>query len=163
MLEIHGTADNSVPMASAASAMAAWRVDIADRCATEADVTSAGAVTTQTWRCADGTEVRLVQIAGAEHPWPGGRTPPPNGQHASNARPDASPSHGRSCQAMSVSTARPRSVSSTSSVDRAAAATRMRRLDPACDVANAWFMLAGVAQTDQVDPDRVEFRSPMSR
>ncbi len=83
MLEIHGTADRPVPMASAVAAVGAWRR--ADRCATEPDVAVAGSVTTQTWRCVDGTDVRLVQIVGADHPWPGSRTPPPAGQSASDA------------------------------------------------------------------------------
>ena len=83
MLEIHGSADGQVPMASALAAVGVWRR--ADRCATEPDVTVAGPVTTQTWRCEDGTDVRLVRIAGADHPWPGGRTPPPSGQRASDA------------------------------------------------------------------------------
>jgi len=83
MLEIHGTADRQVPMSAALAAVRVWRR--ADRCATERNVTVAGPVMTETWRCVDGTDVRSVQIAGADHPWPGGRTPPPTGQHASDA------------------------------------------------------------------------------
>jgi poly(3-hydroxybutyrate) depolymerase len=29
--------------------------------------------------------VQLVLVEGADHPWPGGRTPPPPGQQASDA------------------------------------------------------------------------------
>jgi polyhydroxybutyrate depolymerase len=83
MLEIHGSADRQVSVAAAQSSVASWRQ--ADRCAAAADPTAAGPVTTQTWQCADQTEVRMIEIAGADHPWPGGRTPPPVGQRASDA------------------------------------------------------------------------------
>jgi polyhydroxybutyrate depolymerase len=83
LLEIHGTSDAEVSLASAASAVAAWRT--ADRCEASAQVVTAGPVTTRAWRCAQGSEVRLVEIAGAQHPWPGARIPPPAGQIASDA------------------------------------------------------------------------------
>ncbi len=83
MLEIHGRADPAVPMADAMSGVETWRR--ADGCKTEVDVIAAGAVTTRSWRCAEHTEVRIIEISGADHPWPGGRTPPPAGQRASDA------------------------------------------------------------------------------
>ena len=83
MMEIHGTADSQVSIGSAVQAVAAWRD--ADACTTTASVVTAGVVTTQTWDCAQDATVRLVEIAGADHPWPGGLTPPPNGQTASDA------------------------------------------------------------------------------
>jgi polyhydroxybutyrate depolymerase len=83
MLEIHGSADGQVPLAEAVRGVDQWRR--ADGCSPSATTTSNGAVQTQTWDCAGGAKVRLMQIAGADHPWPGGRTPPPAGQQASDA------------------------------------------------------------------------------
>ena len=84
MLEIHGSADGSVPLAAAESAVATWRR--ADHCSGRAQAVTVAPVTTKSWRgCVDGADVSLVEIAGAEHPWPGGRTPPPTGETASTA------------------------------------------------------------------------------
>jgi polyhydroxybutyrate depolymerase len=83
MMEIHGTADSQVSIGSAVRAVTTWRG--ADLCATDASVVTAGVVTTQSWNCAQGATVRFVEITGADHPWPGGLTPPPSGQTASDA------------------------------------------------------------------------------
>lgn len=83
MVEIHGTADDQIPMSAAMRSVDVWRD--ADRCESAVDVVTSGAVTTKTWHCAQDSDVKLVQIAGAQHPWPGGRTPPPAGQVASGA------------------------------------------------------------------------------
>jgi polyhydroxybutyrate depolymerase len=83
MMEIHGTADGQVSLAAAVSGVDSWRR--ADRCGSTATTKSDGPVSTQTWECDQGAVVQLVRVAGADHPWPGGRTPPPAGQRASDA------------------------------------------------------------------------------
>lgn len=87
VLQIHGTADASVPYdggpgksrradgkprvdgAPVPSVTAAWR-DI-DGCAPPTS-TTAGPVTTQTAGCPDGRTVELISVADAGHQWPGG-------------------------------------------------------------------------------------------
>jgi len=81
MLEIHGSADVFVPLASAQAAIARWRA--VDRCNPNADITTTATTVTRSWRCDDGSDVRLMEIIGAEHPWPGQRTPPSANQHTS--------------------------------------------------------------------------------
>jgi polyhydroxybutyrate depolymerase len=83
IIEIHGTNDANVNFGSAMSALAQWRG--ADGCGTTADVSTAGSVTTSRWQCAHGSDVESIEIAGAQHPWPGARTPAPNGQVTSTA------------------------------------------------------------------------------
>jgi polyhydroxybutyrate depolymerase len=83
MIEIHGTADDQVPLSAAVRGVEVWRVG--DRCQPAVDVAAVGPVATKTWHCAQDSAVRIVQIAGAQHPWPGGRTPPPAGQVATTA------------------------------------------------------------------------------
>jgi polyhydroxybutyrate depolymerase len=58
---------------------------VADQCQPAAEVATVGPVGTKTWHCEQGSDVMIVQITGAQHPWPGGRTPPPAGQVASTA------------------------------------------------------------------------------
>jgi polyhydroxybutyrate depolymerase len=73
VLEIHGTADVSVPfgsggLPSGVGAVDRWRA--LDQCDSTATVSNDGPITTSDWSCADGSAVRLVAIEGAPHPWP---------------------------------------------------------------------------------------------
>jgi polyhydroxybutyrate depolymerase len=87
VLQIHGTADASVPYNGGPGKSlktdgtprvdgpavpvvnAAWRA--IDGCG-PSDTTTAGAVTTETARCPDGRTVELISVADAGHQWPGG-------------------------------------------------------------------------------------------
>jgi polyhydroxybutyrate depolymerase len=84
VLHLHGSADENVPIRggrgtkgvsrvvwpSVASALASWRST--DRCRGPVRTLARGAVTRTRWRCAAGTDVELVVIAGGGHSWPGG-------------------------------------------------------------------------------------------
>lgn len=91
VLQIHGTADASVPYnggpgkatkfdgtprvdgPAVPSVTAIWRA--ADGCAAPTSVT-AGVVTTETAGCPDGRTVELISVADAGHQWPGGTRGP---------------------------------------------------------------------------------------
>jgi polyhydroxybutyrate depolymerase len=84
LLEVHGTDDSSVDLADAERSVARWRVF--DGCGDEDEPVAYGFVQTRIWTgCDRGTEVSLVEIVGAEHPWPGARTPAPDGKPTSTA------------------------------------------------------------------------------
>lgn len=84
LLEVHGTADSSVDVADAEHSVATWRQ--LDGCGEEDEPVAYGFVQTRIWSgCEGGTEVSLVEIVGAEHPWPGARTPAPDGKPTSTA------------------------------------------------------------------------------
>jgi polyhydroxybutyrate depolymerase len=85
ILSIHGDADLTHPLDggvgpeainktdynSVANSIASWRSFNA--CEREPVVTSVGPIFTETWSCADGTEVSSLIVAGASHSWPGGK------------------------------------------------------------------------------------------
>jgi len=84
ILSIHGDADLTHPLEggvgpeainktdynSVANSIASWRSSNA--CEGEPVVTSVGPISTESWSCADGTEVRSVIVVGSSHSWPGG-------------------------------------------------------------------------------------------
>ena len=83
ILEIHGTGDTNVSFSSAMDSLADWRSS--DGCGANAHMAIEGSVTTRTWQCQHGADVESVEIAGAEHPWPGSRVAAPTGQVTSTA------------------------------------------------------------------------------
>ena len=84
LLEIHGTLDSSVDIGDSERAVATWRG--LDGCGDEDEPVAYGFVQTRIWTgCRRGTEVSLVEIVGAEHPWPSALTPDPQGRPTSTA------------------------------------------------------------------------------
>ncbi len=73
-MEIHGTYDQNVAWDAGQSSVAAWRSF--DRCSDQSTHSSDGSVTSTTWeQCRNNSTVTFISIDGAEHPWPGRRTP----------------------------------------------------------------------------------------
>lgn len=88
LLAIHGDSDRSHPLeggegprsisnvsyASMEESLRRWTTGFG--CAETPAVNTEGALTTTTWEdCMEGTTASLVVIAGADHPWPGGKMP----------------------------------------------------------------------------------------
>lgn len=88
LLAIHGDSDRNHPLeggegtssisgvsyVSMQETMRRWTAGF--RCDTQPATTTEGALTTTTWKgCASGAIASLIVIAGADHPWPGGKMP----------------------------------------------------------------------------------------
>jgi polyhydroxybutyrate depolymerase len=75
VLAIHGSADAEVPIqgggrfAPMQDVIGRWRE--LNGCASAASLTVSGPVTTRTWRCEGGSEVKALVVQGAGHTWPG--------------------------------------------------------------------------------------------
>jgi polyhydroxybutyrate depolymerase len=73
-LEIHGTYDQNVVWDAGQSGVSAWR--FFNSCDNQSTQSTDGSVTTTTWeQCQGNAIVEFISIDGAEHPWPGRRTP----------------------------------------------------------------------------------------
>jgi polyhydroxybutyrate depolymerase len=73
-LEIHGTYDQNVVWDAGQSGVSAWR--FFNSCDNQSTQSTDGSVTTTTWeQCRGNAIVEFISIDGAEHPWPGRRTP----------------------------------------------------------------------------------------
>ena len=83
MLTTHGASDPEIPVAGGPSrvlregiayaplddVVARWRR--LDGCGSAPSVAASATSTSRTWRCAGGSEVRVIVVAGGGHPWPG--------------------------------------------------------------------------------------------
>jgi polyhydroxybutyrate depolymerase len=75
VLAIHGSADSVVPLqgggrfAPLDEVIGRWRE--LNGCDSAAALTTSGPVTSRTWRCRGGSEVRAMVVQGAGHTWPG--------------------------------------------------------------------------------------------
>ncbi len=83
VLAINGAEDPEIPIAGGPSRVLREGIDYAplddvigrwrelDGCAAPASQTASGSSTSRAWRCAGGSEVRSVVVAGGGHAWPG--------------------------------------------------------------------------------------------